>query len=69
MKRAIYLLFTVMVLGACGGKKGNESAQLSVEQESQVADSITTVLQSQQQEISTTTEETLAEVDSLLENL
>lgn len=69
MQKLVIMLFAFTLLGGCGGSpsSSNEGA-LSEEAELQAADSIVTELQKTQEDISSTTSETLEEVDSLLEN-
>lgn len=68
MKKAILPLFFAITLGACSGGSSNEgSEEVSAQQESEIVDSINSELESAQKELESETEETLNEIDSLLQ--
>ncbi len=67
MKHLI-VLTTLMLLFGCGGTT-SETTGLSPEEETVLADSLAGSLAAEQAELSQVTQESVQEIDSLLENL
>ena len=71
MKKTVYLLFALFFLASCGGNSNAESSEnreLTKEEESALADSLTTLIDSDIEEVKQATDKNLQEIDSLLEN-
>ena len=73
MKRILLIVFTTTLLIACGSSdtkesSDNESPELTIEEENDLATSLVNEIQGDTEEVKKTTEENLEEIDSLLEN-
>ena len=66
MKRTFSILALILIISACGGSSSKESNAKSDEQ---ISTEIIESIDSQKDELSKKTNETLTEVDSLLQNL
>jgi len=73
MKRILLIVFTTTLLIACGSSdtkesSDNDSSELTIEEENDLATSLVNEIQGDTEEVKKTTEENLEEIDSLLEN-
>ena len=73
MKRILLIVFTTTLLIACGSSdtkesSDNDSSELTIEEENELATSLVNEIQGDTEEVKKTTEENLEEIDSLLEN-
>lgn len=66
MKSLITVFACATILFSCGG---GSSSQENTKSDEEIANEIIQTIDTQKEELSTSTEETLNEVDSLLENL
>lgn len=69
MKKIISMLSIILFLAACSGNSESKQEEVvTAEQEAEIVGAITDELDEAQQELKKQTEESLQEVDSLLEN-
>lgn len=68
MKKLLFIP-AVLFLGACGGStSSNQEAEVSAEEEAEIVETITADLDEAQEALKSETEESLSEIDSLLED-
>ena len=67
--KKIFFVSALFYLSACGASSdANQTEEITEQQESEIVDAITTDLTEAQEELKKETEESLTEIDSLLEN-
>ena len=69
MKKILAVLSVSLLLVSCGGNtKSAQEESITPEQEQAIVDSLSTQIENERAELEKTTNENLAEIDSLLEN-
>lgn len=68
MKKVLIIMCCMFIFASCGTRQEQSSAELTMEEEQAVADSIANSIEQSRQELSNETKENLQEIDSLLEN-
>ena len=63
------MMLFALFMAACGGGTEQKAEEVSSEQETEIVDAINSDLEEAQQELETETEESLNEIDSLLQNV